>query len=105
MSERQVLLLVSTAAVGFLLLERHYGLVWLTLLATTGGALLSFLLKRLIHRDRPTVVPHLREVSTLSFPSGHALLSAVEVIPLQPPLHYRVRPGALRVIVPSGEQA
>jgi undecaprenyl-diphosphatase len=67
-----VLVLVVVAVVGFLLLQGRYGLACLTLLATGGGALLSFLLKRVIHRGRPTVVPHLREVSTPSFPSSTA---------------------------------
>jgi undecaprenyl-diphosphatase len=77
-----VLGLVVVAVIGFMLLQRTYGLAWLTLIATTGGALLSTLLKLLIHRDRPSVVPHLREVRSLSFPSGHAMLSAVVYLTL-----------------------
>jgi len=77
-----VLMLVVVCVAGFVLLQRQYRLLCLTLLTSSGGGLLSFLLKQLIHRDRPTVVPHLREVSTPSFPSGHALLSAVVYLTL-----------------------
>lgn len=77
-----VLGLVVAAVVGFMLLHRQYRIMWLTLLTTTGGTLLSVLLKRVVDRDRPVLVPHLREVSTPSFPSGHAMLSAVVYLTL-----------------------
>jgi undecaprenyl-diphosphatase len=41
-----------------------------------GGTLVSTLLKRGFDRPRPDY-PHLAQVFTASFPSGHALLSAV----------------------------
>jgi undecaprenyl-diphosphatase len=47
-----------------------------------GGALLTWLLKHWIARPRPDLVPHLVEVSTLSFPSGHAMQSAVVFLTL-----------------------
>jgi undecaprenyl-diphosphatase len=77
-----VLSLVVVGVVGFMLLERHYGVMWLTIVATIGGVLLSVLLKELIGRTRPTVVPHLQDVATPSFPSGHAMLSAVVYLTL-----------------------
>ena len=43
----------------------------------TNGAL-----KQLFQRPRPDVVPHLREVMSMSFPSGHALPSAVVYLTL-----------------------
>lgn len=72
-----VLVLVVAAVAGLMLLQRRFRVMWLTLLSTAGGALLTFFLKHGIGRERPTVVPPLREVSTPSFPSGHAMLSAV----------------------------
>jgi undecaprenyl-diphosphatase len=42
-----------------------------------GGTLLSTLLKLGFDRPRPDLVAHLVDVRTLSFPSGHAMLSAV----------------------------
>jgi len=50
--------------------------------ASLGGALISTLLKNLFERPRPDVVPHLDSVSTLSFPSGHSMLSAVVYLTL-----------------------
>jgi undecaprenyl-diphosphatase len=39
-------------------------------------------LKELFQRPRPEIVPHLREVLTLSFPSGHAMTSAAVYLTL-----------------------
>jgi undecaprenyl-diphosphatase len=77
-----VLTLMTAAVVGFLLLDRRYGAMWLVLLATSGGLLLSTLLKGLYDRPRPHVVPHLTQYSTTSFPSGHSMLSAVVYLTL-----------------------
>src|SRR5262249_54139801 len=50
--------------------------------ASSGGWLLNSVLKAFVQRPRPTVVAHLREVSSMSFPSGHALTSAVVYLTL-----------------------
>jgi undecaprenyl-diphosphatase len=71
-----VLGLTVAAVIGYLLLHglyRHSGFV---LLASAGGWLLNGVLKEWFARPRPDIVPHLREVMSLSFPSGHALTSA-----------------------------
>jgi undecaprenyl-diphosphatase len=47
------------------------------LISVAGGAGLSSLLKLGFERPRPDLVAHLVEVQTLSFPSGHAMVSAV----------------------------
>jgi undecaprenyl-diphosphatase len=72
-----VLLLVLGGVTGFMWLQGKTGAMVLTLLASVTGTLVSVLLKYLVGRDRPTVVPRLQEVTTPSFPSGHAMLSAV----------------------------
>lgn len=77
-----VLTLVTTAVVGFLLLHRRRRLAIFTLIATIGGGILIHFLKLLVLRDRPSIVPHLREVITPSFPSGHAALSATVFLTL-----------------------
>jgi undecaprenyl-diphosphatase len=77
-----VLFLFTLAVSGFLLLGRKYRTLVLVLLATVGGAGMNSLLKQLFSRPRPSVVPHLTEVMTQSFPSGHAMLSATVYLTL-----------------------
>lgn len=45
--------------------------------ASLGGLVLILLLKHLFGRPRPDVVPHLVQVTSTSFPSGHSMMSAV----------------------------
>ena len=59
---------------GVLFMRKQYHALWLVLIATFGGLGLSTLLKGIIARDRPSVVPHLSYVTTSSFPSGHSML-------------------------------
>jgi undecaprenyl-diphosphatase len=77
-----VLLLVVTAVVGYLLQQRAYGAMWLVIITTLGGMLLSTALKLSFGRQRPDVVPHLVDIYTPSFPSGHSMLSAVVYLTL-----------------------
>ena len=77
-----VLTLTIAAVVGFLLLTRRIGMVWLVLAATVGGFVLSMALKRAVDRPRPQLVPHGSYVYTTSFPSGHSMLSAVTYLTL-----------------------
>jgi undecaprenyl-diphosphatase len=72
-----VLLLVIGGVLGYLAIRRLWGAFWLVLAAALGGQLLNSVLKASFGRQRPTVVPHLTDVQTLSFPSGHAMLSAI----------------------------
>ena len=72
-----VLTLVSLLAVAFLLLQGRFRQALFTAVATGGGALLSGFLKTLFARPRPEIVPHLVEVNSMSFPSGHSLNSAI----------------------------
>jgi undecaprenyl-diphosphatase len=64
------------AVAAFLALQRRWLVMWLLLAAAVGGAGLSAATKQLVGRERPDVVPHLREVMTPSFPSGHTTLAA-----------------------------
>lgn len=74
-------IIIVTAAVGYLLLMRKYGLALLLLAAEGGGMLFSTLLKELFDRPRPDL-DHAARVFTASFPSGHATLSAVTFLTL-----------------------
>jgi len=72
-----VLVLVVLAVAGFLGLARLWRHLALVLGASTGGVLLLVALKRIFDRPRPTVVPPLALETSASFPSGHAMMSAV----------------------------
>jgi undecaprenyl-diphosphatase len=77
-----VLGLAVLAITGFMLLQGMRRTAAFVLVATVGGWLLNSGLKLLFQRARPAVVPHLREVMSLSFPSGHAMTSAAVYLTL-----------------------
>lgn len=70
-------LAVTVFAIGWLLLTGERRLALYVGVSVIGGSALSQLLKDLYDRPRPDLVPHLVEVSTKSFPSGHAMGSTV----------------------------
>ncbi|WNO54472.1 phosphatase PAP2 family protein [Stakelama saccharophila] len=72
-----VLTLVVFLTVGMLLASRKWLTAALVGVATLSGSFAVSLLKDSVARSRPDVVPHLVEVNTLSFPSGHAANSAI----------------------------
>jgi undecaprenyl-diphosphatase len=77
-----VLGLTVLIVAGFLLLQGLWRRALFVMAATLGGGFINGALKQLFQRPRPDVVPHLREVMTMSFPSGHALQSAVVYLTL-----------------------
>lgn len=77
-----VLVLITAAAIFYLLVERKPLAALFVFVAVAGGQVLSSLLKLGVDRPRPEVVPHLAEVHSLSFPSGHAMMSAVTFLTL-----------------------
>ena len=77
-----VLTLLVVLVVVYEIMGRRCSAAALVVAATLGGLLVSHLLKDLYDRPRPELVPHLVPVSTASFPSGHAMLSAVVYLTL-----------------------
>jgi undecaprenyl-diphosphatase len=77
-----VLGLTVVAVGGFLVLQGMWRTGLFVTFASGGALVVDGVLKQLFQRARPDVVPHLREVMTLSFPSGHALESAVVYLTL-----------------------
>ena len=77
-----VLTLVSLAAVGFLILQGKRRTAVLVVAAVGGGMLVSTLTKLGFDRPRPDLVPHVTQVYTASFPSGHAMMAAVTYLTL-----------------------
>jgi undecaprenyl-diphosphatase len=77
-----VLGLVIFAVVGFLLLQTRYHTALFVAITSISGELVGAVLKEAFNRPRPSVVPHLRDVFTTSFPSGHAMQSAIVYLTL-----------------------
>ena len=72
-----VLGLVVCSVAGFLALQTRYHTAIWVLATAASGEIANFAMKNVFQRPRPTVVPHLRDVSSTSFPSGHAMESAI----------------------------
>jgi undecaprenyl-diphosphatase len=76
-----ILGLMLAAVVGFLLLQTRYHTALFVAAAAISGEVLSYILKHSFNRARPSVVPNLRIMSP-SFPSGHAMESAIVYLTL-----------------------
>jgi undecaprenyl-diphosphatase len=77
-----VLALVVMAVAGFLVLQTRYRTAVVVAISWCSGELLDAALKHVFNRPRPSIVPHLRTVYTTSFPSGHAMESAIVYLTL-----------------------
>lgn len=77
-----VLSLITVLATVYLFLARQRAVALFMFLSIMGGWLVSTLLKIGVARPRPEIVTHLVEVHDMSFPSGHAMLSAVTYLTL-----------------------
>ncbi len=73
---------VTVAAMGFLALQGKRRAALFVAVAVASGGMLSALLKSGFDRPRPDLVPHEAVVYTSSFPSGHAMTSAVVYLTL-----------------------
>ncbi len=77
-----LLTIITTLAAGYLVAAKKPALAAFTVGAVAGGALISTLLKVVYARTRPDVVAHLVGTDSASFPSGHAMNSAVTFLTL-----------------------
>ena len=77
-----VLTLAVLAIAGFLVMTRKAHAALFVIAAVVGGVLISQGTKWAYGRPRPDLVPHGAEVYTASFPSGHAMMSAVVYLTL-----------------------
>ena len=77
-----VLTCITLGVIGYLLLARKRHVALLVVFSVGGGILISHLLKWGFDRSRPDLVSHISQVYTQSFPSGHAMLSAVVYLTL-----------------------
>jgi undecaprenyl-diphosphatase len=88
--------MLSLAAATYLLLEGKRHAALFVTLAVGSGWLLSSLFKLAFDRPRPDLVPHGVYVYSTSFPSGHAMMSAVTYLTLGALLARLHRPRALK---------
>jgi undecaprenyl-diphosphatase len=77
-----VLAIVTLSAIIYLLIDGKRAAAAFVFFAIAGGGILSELLKQVFARPRPELVAHLVDVHTMSFPSGHAMSSAVTFLTL-----------------------
>ncbi len=94
-----VLVLLTLGACIYLLLSNRARTALFTIAAIGGGWLVSNLLKLGYDRSRPDLVSHEAVVYTASFPSGHAMMSAVTYLTLAALLSRAVSPWRLRAFL------
>jgi undecaprenyl-diphosphatase len=87
-----ILSLLTASIAGYLMVIRKPGASALVALSIISGMLLSTFLKDSFDRPRPELVPHIVVATSGSFPSGHAMLSAVTYLTLAG-LLMRIQPG------------
>lgn len=76
------LVIAVLAVFGFLALAKAWRPAIFILAASVGGLIVSSVLKEVIDRPRPDLVPHGNLIYTASFPSGHSMMSAVVYLTL-----------------------
>ena len=77
-----VLFMVVLAVVGFLFLQTRYRTALFVAATAISGEMVDTAMKYAFNRPRPSIVPHLRDVFSSSFPSGHAMQSAIVYLTL-----------------------
>lgn len=77
-----VVTVLTGAVIGYLAIARHTATALFILVSVGIGTLMGTLLKLLFDRRRPDLVAHLVDVNTSSFPSGHAMNSAIVYLTL-----------------------
>lgn len=74
--------MLTIAVCGYFWLQHRPRMALFVLLAMAGGSLFNSLLKEFFERPRPELVPHETAAAMSSFPSGHAMMSAVAFLTL-----------------------
>ena len=96
-----VLGMVVASVTIFLLLAGKTRASLFVMIASLGGALIATALKAAYDRPRPNLFSHGDLVLSASFPSGHAMISAVVYLTLGALLARLVRPVKLKIYVMS----
>lgn len=77
-----VLLTITVLVSVFLFLEGQNSHARVILATVIAGFLLTLLLKAIVSRPRPDIVPHHSYVDSPSFPSGHSMMAAIVYLTL-----------------------
>lgn len=96
-----LLTLLTIIVVGYLVARRKRATALFVASAVMLGAAASTVMKVAFARPRPDLVPHLVEVHTASFPSGHAMNSAIVYLTLGALLARTESRPAVRVYILS----
>lgn len=94
-----VLTLVTLAACGYLWLGGRPRFALYLLISIAGGSLANTVLKGLFDRPRPDLVPHGTPAALSSFPSGHAMMSAVVFLTLGALLAYAAEDRRIKAYI------
>lgn len=94
-----VLTTLALGAAGFLVLHRRWIEAVIIAVGFGGGLTISQVLKTFFGRERPPEIYRAAEILNASFPSGHALLSAVVFLTLGAMLAEAAKGGAARIYV------
>jgi len=94
-----VLVLLTGLVILYLVMAGKWQIALFVLAAVGGGQIVSTLLKLGIDRPRPDLVPHLMLETSRSFPSGHAMMSAVTYLTLGSLLARIVRERRLKIFL------
>lgn len=96
-----VLTLITAATACYFFVARRPASGLFVIAAVVSGQIAATLLKAGIDRPRPDVVPHLMQESSLSFPSGHAMISALVYLTLGALASQAARNQATRIYILS----
>jgi undecaprenyl-diphosphatase len=77
-----IITLITIIAVAYLWVDGRNRLAILVAISIASGAIAEKIMKLGFDRARPEIVPHLAAVNSQSFPSGHAMLSAITYLTL-----------------------
>lgn len=94
-----VLTLVTVLVWLFLRLERTKATANRFVATVTGGYAVNVILKLIVARPRPDVVPFLTQIHSPSFPSGHAMMSTIVFLTLGLMLTEMATRRAVKVLV------
>lgn len=82
---------IGSATVAFFICLIGIVILWLErdrrgavffLISVAGAGVWSTIIKLLVHRERPTIIPRLVEVADFSYPSGHTIVSTATFLTL-----------------------